>query len=183
MTVNRAGFLISWLLCLLAACSTPGSKEPSGEQAARVPDQVIEGFTMIVTDQGVKKSRFSALRAMIFTDEDRVESEDIRVHFFLSNGELYSTLRADRGVLNTVTKDMDAYSHVVVVSPDSIRLETESLHWDEKANLITTDEPVTLVQGGKRIHGIGMTSDPALTDVKIRQPTGVFRDVEVPRKE
>jgi LPS export ABC transporter protein LptC len=138
---------------------------------------------MIITDRGVEKSRFNALRAMVFNDENLVEAEDIHVEFFRSNGELYSTLRADRGTLNTETKDMDARNHVVVISHDNIRLETESLHWNESANLITTEDPVTLVQGGKKIRGIGMTSDPGLNDVKIRRPTGVFRDIEAPDEE
>ena len=168
---------------LLAGCSSPSSREPSGEKETRVPDQILEGFTMIITDQGVKKSRFSALRARIYNSEESVESEDVKVEFFRSTGKLYSTLWADRGVLNTETNDMDAYSNVVVVSQDDIRLETESLHWNEDANLITTEDPVTLIQGGKKIHGVGMVSDPSLTDVKISEPTGVFRDVDVPGEE
>ncbi len=168
---------------LLTGCSSPSSREPSADKEGRVPDQVLEGFTMIITDQGIKKSRFSALRARIFNDEETVESEDIQVEFFRSNGEHYSTLWADEGVLNTGTKDMDAYRNVIVESHDNVRLETESLHWDEDANLITTEDPVTLIQGGKKIQGIGMVSDPSLTDVKILEPTGVFRDVDVPGEE
>ena len=82
-----------------------------------------------------------------------------------------------------MTKDMDAYSNVIVVSEDGVRLETESLHWDEDADLISTEDPVTLIQEGKKIQGVGMVSDPSLTDVRIKKPTGVFRDIEVPGEE
>ena len=178
--------IVGFLLAVsfpLTACSPSSPREPSNGENGRVPDQVLEGFTMIITDQGVKKSRFSALRASIFNKEERVESEDIKVEFFRSNGELYSTLWADSGVLDTETKDMDAYSNVVVVSHDDIRLETESLHWDQTADLITTDDRVTLIQEGKRLEGMGMESDPGLSDVKILQPTGVFRDTGVSDRE
>jgi LPS export ABC transporter protein LptC len=183
MRISRGTSLFVLIVALVVGCSSPATKEPSAEAGSDGPDQILEGFTMIITDQGVKKSRFSAMRALIFNEKDRVEAEDVRVEFFRSNGELYSTLWADRGVLNTATKDMDAFHNVVVESQDEVRLETESLHWDAKANLITTEDPVTLIQGGKRIQGIGMVSDPSLSDVKIREPTGVFRDTDRPSDE
>ncbi|OGF97630.1 MAG: LPS export ABC transporter periplasmic protein LptC [Candidatus Glassbacteria bacterium RBG_16_58_8] len=180
MIAFARGALLATVFLSLSGCSSPPSTDRPGETGDRSPDQVIEGFAMIITDQGVKKSRFRARRAMIFQDEGMVESEDVHVEFFRSNGEHYSTITADRGVLYTKTKDMDAYRNVVVVSHDNIRLETESLHWDEDQDLITTDDPVTLIQGGKRIQGIGLVSDLSLTDVKIREPMGVFRDDDVP---
>ncbi len=183
MTLRTRSLHLFTVLCLGIGCSSPAPKEPPAERAGRVPDQVLEGFTMIITDQGVKKSRFSAMRAMIYNDEDRVESDDVRVEFFRSNGEHYSTLWADRGILDTETKDMDAFGNVIVETQDNIRLETESLHWDEDADLISTEEAVTLIQGGKTIEGIGMISDPSLTDVKIKEPTGVFGDVDLPGEE
>jgi LPS export ABC transporter protein LptC len=85
--------------------------------------------------------------------------------------------------LNTETKDMKARSNVVVVSEDGGRLETESLDWSQDTRLISTDDPVRVTQEGKVIHGIGLVSDPSLTDVTIRNPTGVFRDVDVPGEE
>lgn len=173
------------LILLLAGlgCSSPETGEPPPESSNRVPDQILEGFTMIITDQGVKKSRFSARRALVFHDEEVIESDDVRVEFYRSNGEHYSTLWADRGVLETGTKDMDAYGNVIVETHDDIRLETESLHWDEEENLITTEEAVKLIQGGKTIEGVGMISDPSLTDVTIQEPTGVFRDIDLPGEE
>jgi LPS export ABC transporter protein LptC len=181
---SRSLYLFAVLcICIGFGCSSPTSKEPPVEKTDRVPDQILEGFTMIITDQGVKKSRFSAMRAMVYNDEDKVESDDVRVEFYRSNGEHYSTLWADRGILDTETKDMDAYGNVIVETQDDIRLETESLHWDEDNDLISTEDAVKLIQGGKTIEGIGMLSDPSLTDVKIHEPTGVFRDIDLPGEE
>jgi LPS export ABC transporter protein LptC len=183
MTFVRLVFLIVIISSFFISCTAPSSREPSGEERTRVPDQILEGFTMNITDEGVKVSRFSAWKANIFNAEEMVESEDVKVEFYRSNGEHYSTLWADRGTLNIQTKDMDAYSNVIVESVDDIRLETESLHWDQEANLITTDDPVTLIQGEKKIEGVGLVSDPSLSDVKINKPTGVFRDIDTPGEE
>ncbi len=183
MTFQRFAILVAVISSLFTGCTAPSSREPSGEEGARVPDQILEGFTMIITDQGVKVSRFTAREASVFNTEEMVESEDVMVEFFRSNGEHYSTLWADRGTLNIQSKDMDAYSNVVVKTEDDIRLETESLHWDQDANLITTEDPVTLIQGGKKIQGIGMVSDPSLSDVRIEKPTGVFRDADAAGEE
>jgi LPS export ABC transporter protein LptC len=169
------------LLLLAPGCTSQGSKEPAASsEEGRIPDQILEGFSMRITARGVLVSRFRAKQARIYNDEEWVEADTVVVDFYRSTGEHSSTLRADRGTLHTGTKDMDAYGHVVVVSEDGDRLETESLHWRQDADRITTDDPVTLFQEGRVIHGIGLESDPSLTDVTILRPTGEFGDVEVP---
>jgi len=172
------------LLLLLAGCSSPASREPAAAgEAVRSPDQILEGFSMRITARGVLASRFAAKQARIYDDEARVEADTVTVDFYHATGEHSSTLRADRGTLDTGTKDMDAFGHVVVLSVDGDRLETESLHWRQDADRITTDDPVTLIQEGPVIHGVGLESDPGLTDVRILRPTGEFGDVEIPGEE
>ena len=184
MTGRRwLGALVGILLAG-AGCSSPGSREPAAAGAGdRTPDQILEGFSMRITARGVLASRFAAEQARLYNDEAWVEADTVTVDFYHATGEHSSTLRADRGTLHTGTKDMDAYGHVVVLSAAGDRLETESLHWRPDADRITTDDPVTLYQEGRVIHGVGLESDPGLSDVRILRPTGEFGDIEIPGEE
>jgi LPS export ABC transporter protein LptC len=68
------------------------------------------------------------------------------------------TVTGDEGELNQETKDVELRGHVVLLSSDGLRLETEQLRWDAEAQRAWTNEPVTIYQAGTVVRGTGFES-------------------------
>jgi LPS export ABC transporter protein LptC len=62
-----------------------------------------------------------------------------------------------------------ATGHVVVVTVEGNRLETEELYWDRKNAKVSSDVFVRLTRGEDVITGIGFESDPNLERYEIRK--------------
>jgi LPS export ABC transporter protein LptC len=86
------------------------------------------------------------------------------------------TVTSDEGELNQGTKDVELRGHVVLVSSDGLRLETQRLRWDADGQRVWTDEPVTIYRTGAVVRGSGFESRVAeeATNVKGRV-RAVFR--------
>lgn len=80
------------------------------------------------------------------------------------------TATGDEGDLNQETKDVELRGHVVLVSSDGLRLETERLRWDADAKRAWTDEPVIIYRAGAVVHGTGFESlaDEEVSSIKGR---------------
>jgi LPS export ABC transporter protein LptC len=68
------------------------------------------------------------------------------------------TVSSDEGELVRDTKDIVLSGHVVVVSSDGLRLETDRLNWMAKEQRVWTDEPVTVWRRGVVVRGQGFES-------------------------
>jgi LPS export ABC transporter protein LptC len=68
------------------------------------------------------------------------------------------TVTADEGEMNAETKNVDLRGHVVLVSSDGLRLETERLRWDADEQRAWTDEAVTIYRSGAVVRGTGFES-------------------------
>lgn len=174
-----------WPFVLLAVlCSGCGqkAKEPQAPAVPQgiVPDQIIEGFSLVETENGKKQWILTSERASNFEQQKTVNMEGVRIDFFHQNEELNSTLTSDRGVVNTVSNDMVAQGHVVVASKDGSRLETNQLRWDNARQKIVSDDSVRVTRGQTVMTGIGLESDPSLDHVVIREK---FKAHAVPEKK
>ena len=174
LTVAVISFFI--LITVFTACSDRSVNDVlMEEELIEQPDQIIRGFGITITDEGVKKTEVEALEAFIYEDKDQIVARHMNVKFFSSNGEYFSQLWADSGIVNMETNDMFAVGNVVVLTNDSLRLETETLNWDEEMEKISTEDSVVFYQEDKIIRGKGLYSDPGLEDVVILSPTGRFK--------
>lgn len=144
------------------------------EEGKKLPDQIITGFGVTITDHGVKDTEVQAATAYVFEQEKRIEARELNVKFFSETGEYYSELWADSGTINMESNDMRAIGNVVVLTEDSLKLETASLDWDDEKEEISTQDSVTFYQKDRTVTGRGLVSDPGLEDVEILSPTGRF---------
>jgi len=173
-----AALFSSFLLVLvMTACSDRSVNELlTDEDEVELPDQIITGFGITITDKGVKKTEVEATEAFIYEGKDQIAARHLNVRFFSSNGEYFSQLWADSGIVNMETNDMFAVGNVVVLTNDSLRLETETLNWDERTERISTEDSVVFYQRDKIVRGKGLYSDPGLEDVVILNPSGRFKE-------
>jgi hypothetical protein len=62
---------------------------------------------------------------------------------------------------------MEARGNVVVIAEDGRRLETQQLLYDPQRNEISGDSAFVLTRPGDVLTGIGFTTDPNLTRIRI----------------
>ena len=88
------------------------------------------------------------------------------------------TVKSDEGELARDSKDVELRGHVVVVSSDGLRLETDRLNWMAKDQRVWTNDPVTIWRSGMVVHGRGFESraKDEVTTVKGRLRAMITRD-------
>jgi LPS export ABC transporter protein LptC len=167
---------LSALSVLAAACEDTGVKPTTTVQAADSADQVLEGFSHYVTNEGVLRSRVEADTAFFYEPTQITQLRNVKVVFFDFKGAESSTLTSRRGIYRWQDGSMEAIGNVVVVSPDGRRLATEMLRYDNATNLISTDRHFTFDRGEEHLEGNSFKSDPDFRNVVTDRPRGVTGD-------
>jgi LPS export ABC transporter protein LptC len=168
-------------LVMLAAigalgCEDTGARPTATVQAADSADQILEGFSHFITNQGVRRSRVEADSAFFYENTQITDLKNIKVTFYDIKGEEGSTLTAKRGTYRWQNGSMEAEGSVVVVAPDGRRLRTEILRYDNAANQISTDKHFTFDRGTEHLEGNSFRSDPDFKNVVTDRPRGVAGD-------
>jgi LPS export ABC transporter protein LptC len=158
------------------ACEDTGVRPTTTVQAADSADQVLEGFSHYVTNEGILRSRVEADTAFFYEPTQITELHNVKVVFFDIKGAESSTLTAKRGLYRWQDGSMEASGTVVVVSPDGRRLATDVLRYENATNLIVTDRPFTFDRGEEHLQGNSFRSDPDFRNVVTDRPRGVTGD-------
>jgi LPS export ABC transporter protein LptC len=166
----------SFLFFSVLACEDPGVKPTTTVQAPDSADQVLEGFSHYVTNDGVLRSRVEADTAFFYEPTQITELHKVKVVFYDVKGAESSTLTARRGTYRWQNGSMEASGDVVVVSPDGRRLATSALRYDNATNLISTDQHFTFDRGEEHLEGNSFRSDPDFKNVVTDRPRGVTGD-------
>lgn len=160
----------------LVGCEETGARPTTTLQAPDTADQVLEGFSHYVTNQGVRRSRVEADTAYFYEGSQVTELRNITVTFYDARGAEGSTLTARRGTYRWQDGSMEANDNVVVVSPDGRRLSTETLRYDNATNTISTDQRFSFDRGAEHLEGNSFRSDPDFKNVVTDRPRGVAGD-------
>jgi LPS export ABC transporter protein LptC len=155
------------------SCEDTGVRPTTTVQAADSADQVLEGFSHYVTNDGVRRSRVEADTAFYYEPTQITELRNLKVVFFDIKGVEGSTLTAQRGTYRWQDGSMEATGNVRVVSPDARRLTTESLRYDNATNQIMTDKRFSFDRGEEHLEGNSFRSDPDFKNVVTDRPRGV----------
>ena len=160
------------LAAALAACSDPGVRPHSSSEVADSADQIMLKMATRLTDGGVLRSFVEADTAYIYQADQHMDLRKFTVRMLDANGNLQSTLTADRGLYASYTGKLDARGNVVVVATDGRKLMTSHLIYDKGANQIKSDTVFTYDSPTARGSGNGFVSDINFRNVQIDQPKG-----------
>jgi LPS export ABC transporter protein LptC len=164
----------------LVSCNE-SEKPATLPSSGKIPDSVLEKATIVMTSSGRRQAVIYADTLFVFEKEDSTSAINIKVDFFNDQGQYQSTLTAQSGLVRQKLQKFSVWGDVVVQN-DTSRLDTQSLNWDARRNLITTDDFVRLQRGKDIITGYGMEADSRLDNVKImRDVQGRVHDL--PRSE
>ena len=178
LTVLPPYHLAAWLLIsiLASACEESGARPTTTIQAPDSADQVLEGFSHYVTNDGIRRSRVEADTAYFYEATQITNLVDVKVTFYDLQGKESSTLTSRTGVYRWQDGSMEANGNVVVVAPDGRRLATERLRYDNASNQISTDRHFTFDRGEEHLEGNSFRSDPDFRNVVTDRPRGVAGD-------
>jgi len=178
---DRAGkcVIVSALLALsLGGCRGKPTSTPSGAEI-RIPDQEARDFALTESSEGKKSWTLRASYAAMYNDRNLVDAQTVRIEFFNDKGETYSTLTADQGLVHQRTNDLEARGHVNVVTTTGVRLETDSLRWNNATGKIASDAFVRVTRKSDVVTGWGFESDASLDHFHLsREVQAEVREVE-----
>ena len=160
---------------LLSAAAFAGCRRDQKAAVARVAttadsaDQVMWGMGIILTDRGVQRAQLSADTGYFFDENTRIELRVLSTTFFGKDGTKSGVLTARRGTYNTRANVMEARQNVVIVGVDGKRLTSPMVRFEQFRNVIVSDSPFVLLEGERKLEGIGFESDPQMLTVKVRK--------------
>jgi LPS export ABC transporter protein LptC len=128
----------------------------------RIPDQEARDFTLTESSEGRKSWTLWASYAAMYDDQNLVDAQHVRIEFFDSKGNRYSTLLADRGSVHQRTNDLEARGNVRVTTETGVTMETDSLRWLNRTGKIASDAFVRVTRKNDVVTGYGFESDPNL---------------------
>jgi LPS export ABC transporter protein LptC len=161
------------MLVLLCGCEERVKPSLVPLTQSDMPSQESWRSRVIFTDSARVKAILWAGHIAVYANQRYTLLEDsIHVDFFNEQEQHTSVLTARRGKVNDVTRDFEAYDHVVVVSDSGTVLRTERLFWTNATRKVHTDAFVDIVSATEHIMGHGMQSDQGLKNYEIFKVTG-----------
>ncbi|MGQ0712410.1 MAG: LPS export ABC transporter periplasmic protein LptC [Gemmatimonadaceae bacterium] len=169
MTPVRSRGAVALVTLLLACGEGTAPPQISTSPLADSADQLMFGINTLLTDRGVLNAELQADTAFFFDENTRIELRGVTLTFYTRTGERNSVLTSREGTYNTRQSRMEARGNVVVVSEDGRRLTSEQLRYDQGRNEISSDSAFVLTEPGRRLEGIGFTSDPNMDRVRVHR--------------
>lgn len=174
-------FAIVALLLLAIGFALVGCKDDqnpqtrSSENDSLLPDSDMEGARIYMYDRSIVTAEINAKRVRKFESLDSTMAYVLKIDLFNDQGEVISQVVGDSGLIRESTEDLHMYGHVVVITDNQSRLETDSLYFDPQTDSIYTDEFVRISRPGDTLTGWGLQADRALNGLRIlRQVSGTI---------
>lgn len=134
-------------------------------------------FETLLTDSGQVRYFLKAPKLLQFQDEGRnyIEfPEGMELIKFDEHKRIISSITADYAKQFIAEDKWEAKNNVVATNAQGDTLKTEHLIWEEKKEIIYTEEFVKIIRTDQIITGIGFTSDQKLQNWKIKNPKGTI---------
>jgi LPS export ABC transporter protein LptC len=105
-------------------------------------------------ESGKVRWHLTAKQAMVFDREGRTSLRDVAVE--VQQPERSWTIRGEEGDLFHARNDVEIRRHVVLISSDGLRLETDVLRWSNGDKRVWTDAPVKITHPSGVVTGSGL---------------------------
>jgi LPS export ABC transporter protein LptC len=180
--VKRALVLATLLICACADDKGPPIAATT-MTIADSADQVLFGQRMLITDRGSNRAEIHSDTAYFFDENTRTDMRVVDAVFFDSQGLRNAVMTSRTGLYNQRLNSLEARGDVVITAVDGRHLETPFVRYDQRQNVISSDTIFTMTDpDGRKVHGIGFTSDPDLNNVTVvKLISGKAGPVEIPK--
>ncbi len=169
-------FMILSLVVITFTLQSCGEEEVSDEEKAK--DTLIatfENIRRIYSEEGLLKMKIEAPLEYIYQNQDVYYPKNFRISMYNPNGDITTTLTADSGRLEQISKLYHAYGNVEVINHEQEqKVNTPELHWNDFKREIYTEKEIAIKTPTEILYGIGMTSNADFSKYKVWKPTGNF---------
>ncbi len=175
-------YIIVILSITLLSCSDKSSStnEMSSEvDSILLPDSELRVAQIKFYKRGAMTSEIIAEKIIKFDAQDSMLAYVLDIKMLDTLGNATTTITGDSGIIKEVKGAVKIYGHVIVLTDDSTKLETEYLWWNSYTNRIKSDAFVRITKHGDVISGWGLDADNKLNSFKIlNQVSGEVADPE-----
>jgi len=155
--MKRVLFVLAFIFLCLSVINCFAVEDLSGQQ--------FEGFNLQgYTDDGEKEWDVKGSTADVEGNNIKISNVDAN-----SYGESKMNVTAETGYVNQTEGTMRLETDVVITGEEGSQLLTDSLDWDKKADLVTTNDDVVITDDRMTIMGSGMEAKPGLKTAKIQK--------------
>lgn len=152
--------------CLFALCAVSVTQRSDAADS----DQQIGGFSLVgYGEQGKKNWDLSGKTADIF--QETVKMKNVEGNLYGKEEDV--RLTADKGDFNKADGKVHLEDNVVVTTSSGAKLTTDSLDWDRKAQLVTTDDDVNISKENMTTVGKGIKGEPDLKTIALEKDVRV----------
>ena len=159
--MNR--YLLFSLSLLVSLFSCREGLDPESLQVYEGPINSAQNIHILHSDSAVLRSEITAPKQLEFAN-------GIDIQFFNLQGQLETTMRADKGYF---LRDQNLYKgegNVQVKNlPKDQRLQTEELFWNQAERKIYTEKFVTIQERQTLFNGTGMEADDGFSTYKLKK--------------
>ncbi len=176
-TGNYYFYFVLFCLTLMGfAFQSCGEDEMSEEERAKnTLLATFENIRRIYSEEGLIKIKVEAPIEYIYQNEDVFYPKNFRITMYNPSGSITTTLTADSGRFERVSKLYHAYGNVEVINhQQEQKVNTPELHWNQFKREIYTEKEIAIKTPTETLYGIGMVSNEEFSKYKIKQPTGNF---------
>jgi len=157
-------FLFVFVLCSVvcradeATESASSGSSPSGQQ--------LQGFNLNgYSNTGEKTWDINGTKADI--SDANIQITNVDANFY---GKEQANLTADHGTIDKTNGNVNLKDNVVITSKDrGTQMTTDTLDYNRNKDLVTTQDPVKIVDDQGVVTGQGMTAHPNLRKTKINK--------------
>ena len=179
----------SWTSILILSlvglgCGKPETPPQRPPPADTRPDHEAWGWTTVLTEEGRKRAAISAAHFQKFVGSEKTTLDDgISVIFYNAVGsEPVSRLTAREAEIDERTGNMVVVGEVLLISRDSIRLETDTLLWRREDRTITGPGKVVIRRPDGLETGVGFQASSDLKQWTLRQVATRFGRTDTLRR-
>jgi len=158
---------IKIFLCLMAfvLCSIVCRADETTESAPSSSQQ-LQGFNLNgYSNTGEKAWDVNGTKADI--SDTNIQITNVDANFY---GKEQANLTADHGTINKTNGNVNLQDNVVVTSKDrGTQMTTNTLDWNRNKDLVSTQDPVKIVDEQGVVTGLGMLAHPNLKKAQINK--------------
>lgn len=170
-------FPVILLLPFVFGCMDDTAYQKALKEDSKITaDQIATNIRVVFFDSTWTKAILKADKAEIYTNDAKTELKgNVKVEYFSKiTGNRLSVLTCNEATVDDKTKNMIARGQVLVVSDSArVKLETNTLNWDNISELIHTNDFIVITTTKEVIRGYGFESNLNLTNYKIYKVSGI----------
>ncbi len=160
------------LVTLATLCGCSDDKVNSTAQSGKadslsLPDSELTGARITLSERGRVTTEILCRRIQSFDARDSTMAYVVNVTSFDSTGSATGHVVADSAVIHEASGEFNLYDHVVLITENETKLETDYLYWNSRTDQIETDAYVRITRGDDVVTGWGLRADQQLDRVRI----------------